>query len=239
MDDVFLLLHPAIAVTVVFPLIGMVVRMAWQTRQRRLVGKTSKIPPGVGTEHVQLGRWLTGTVVAVALLGLLHPIAAKMIARQAWNTEPMRMILVGLIFVATAIALGMLYRARTRSWRIGMAGLTSLGLLVLGAQPEVFRRDSSWYMSHYYYGVTVAILMIISLAMIPEIYHDRASRWRKLHIILNSIAFLLFVGQGMTGARDLLEIPVSWQKPYVEQLYKQKCQTQPCTVQSTAAPGMK
>ncbi|TAG11991.1 MAG: DUF4079 domain-containing protein, partial [Oscillatoriales cyanobacterium] len=33
--------------------------------------------------------------------------------------------------------------------------------------------------------------------------------------ILNSIAVLLFLGQGMTGTRDLLEIPLSWQKPYI------------------------
>ena len=70
--DIVLLLHPVIAVLVVFPLIGMVVRMAWQTRQRRLEVKAankSKIPPGVGQEHVQLGRWLTGSVVAVYFLG--------------------------------------------------------------------------------------------------------------------------------------------------------------------------
>ena len=57
------LLHPAIAVFFVFPLIGMVVNFAWQTRQRRLQTVTdgkSKIPPVVGREHVNIGRWLTG-----------------------------------------------------------------------------------------------------------------------------------------------------------------------------------
>ena len=34
--DVMALVHPAIAVAVVFPIIGTVVNAAWQTRQRRL-----------------------------------------------------------------------------------------------------------------------------------------------------------------------------------------------------------
>ena len=48
LEDILRLVHPAIAVIFVFPLIGITVWMAWQTRQRRLqvaqLGK-SKIPP--------------------------------------------------------------------------------------------------------------------------------------------------------------------------------------------------
>lgn len=47
LKDVILLLHPAIAVIVVFPLIGIVVNRALQVRQRRLQTATdgkSKIP---------------------------------------------------------------------------------------------------------------------------------------------------------------------------------------------------
>ena len=40
-------------------------------------------------------------------------------------------------------------------------------------------------------------------------------RWRRLHIALKMIALLLFIGQGLTGTRDLLEIPLSWQEPTV------------------------
>ncbi len=51
-NDLFLLLHPFFAVVVVFfPTIGIIVRMAWQTRQRRLktaAGEKSKIPATVG-----------------------------------------------------------------------------------------------------------------------------------------------------------------------------------------------
>ncbi|HEY9670686.1 MAG TPA: DUF4079 domain-containing protein, partial [Waterburya sp.] len=76
-SDFLALIHPAIAVAVVFPLIGIVVNFAWQTRQRRLQTLTegkSKIPPVVGREHVALGRWLTGSVVGVALIGLAYAI---------------------------------------------------------------------------------------------------------------------------------------------------------------------
>lgn len=49
--------------------------------------------------------------------------------------------------------------------------------------------------------------MIFSLAIIDDIYRDRTNTWRNVHIILNCLALLLFIGQGLTGARDLLEIP--------------------------------
>ena len=56
--DAFTLLHPAIAIVIIFPLIGMVINLAWQTRQRRLQTKAdgkSKIPPVVG-QHNRLGN---------------------------------------------------------------------------------------------------------------------------------------------------------------------------------------
>ncbi len=88
-----------------------------------------------------------------------------------------------------------------------------MGLIILGSQPEIFRREFEWYVSHYYYGIIAAMLMIFSLAIVPEIYQDRSQRWRNVHIILNCLALLLFIGQGFTGVRDLLEIPISWQNP--------------------------
>ena len=75
-------MHPAIAIIFVFPLIGMVINLAWQTRQRRLQTKDegkSKIPPIVGAEHNRLGNWLTSAVVGVALLGLTCPIVKKIL----------------------------------------------------------------------------------------------------------------------------------------------------------------
>jgi len=60
MADFLLLIHPAIAVAIIFPFIGIVVNRAWQTRSRRLetlAGGKSRIPPIVGQEHVQIGFW--------------------------------------------------------------------------------------------------------------------------------------------------------------------------------------
>ncbi len=219
-SDFATLLHPAIAVVFVFPLIGMVVNFAWQTRQRRLQtqgdGK-SKIPPVVGREHVQLGRWLSSAVVGIALLGLAYPIAGKIIENKVWEQNSFQVFFIILMFIFTITSLVILHRARQKHWRGIFATLTGMGVVVLGFQDGVFRRDDEWFISHFYYGIIVTLLMIFSLAIIEDIYQDRSNRWRYVHIILNCFALLLFIGQGMTGTRDLLEIPLSWQKPFIYQ----------------------
>jgi drug/metabolite transporter (DMT)-like permease len=226
--DYAALIHPAIAVAFVFPIIGMVVNFAWQTRQRRLQSSgdgKSKIPPVVGKEHVKLGKWLTGAVVGVCLLGLAYATFDKAIEKQAFTQNPGEIIFLILMFEATIASLVFLFRAKPRLWRIIFTILSSLGVLVIGFQdillnrlPDqswIFRRDYEWQYSHFYYGIFVTILMIFSLAIVQEIYQDRSNRWRYVHIILNCFALLLFIGQGMTGTRDLLEIPLSWQKPTI------------------------
>ena len=45
------------------------------------------------------------------------------------------------------------------------------------------------------------------MAILDDIYRDRTNTLRKIHIVLNCFALLLFIAQGITGARDLLEIP--------------------------------
>jgi membrane protein YdbS with pleckstrin-like domain len=208
--------HPVLAVVIVYPLLGIVVYFAWQTRQRRLQTKTevkSKISPVVGLEHVTLGRWLTGAAVGIALLGLTHPIFKTIIKNQIWAKAPEKVIFIVLMFAATIGSLALLYRAKSKVWRMVFAALTTMGLIVLGLQDGVFRRLDEWFVSHYFYGTVVAVLMVISLTILPEIY--RHLSWRKLHITLNTIALLLFLSQGITGARDLLEIPLSWQEPTV------------------------
>jgi Protein of unknown function (DUF4079) len=224
------LIHPAIAVFFVFPLIGMVVNFAWATRQRRLQtldsGK-SKIPTVVGVEHRRLGNWLTGAVVGLALVGLSYPIGKNIIKNQLWNKEIFQVVFILLMFAATIASLVLLYRAKQALWRGVFATLTGAGLVILGCQDGVFRRTNEWYWSHYYFGIAAALLMIFSLAIVPDIYKDRSNRWRIVHTILNSIALLLFIGQGMTGTRDLLEIPLSWQEPYIYQcdFVKKACPT--------------
>jgi Protein of unknown function (DUF4079) len=208
-SDWLRIIHPLLAVVMIYPLLGIVMYFAWKTRQRRLETKTgvkSKISPQAGLEHVAIGRWLTGTVTGIALLGLVHPIVKTMIKKGVWQTSPEQVIFIVLMFAATIWSLVFLYRAHSATWRATFATLTSAGLIILGSQDGVYRRESEWFFSHYYYGITVAILMIVSLAILPEIY--RNFNWRRVHIALNLIALCLFLLQGITGVRDLLEIPV-------------------------------
>lgn len=107
-NDAILLLHPAIAVLFVLPLIGMVINLAWQTRQRRLQnagGGKSKIPPVVGPEHKRLGNWLTGAVVGIALLGIAHPLVKNILTNQLWIKEPFQVLSIVLLFAATIASL--------------------------------------------------------------------------------------------------------------------------------------
>ncbi|MBP5972436.1 DUF4079 domain-containing protein [Brasilonema sp. CT11] len=237
--DVILLLHPVIAVIVVFPLIGIVVNRALQTRQRRLETKAtgkSKITPVAGQEHVQLGRYLTGAVVGIVLIALANDMYGNILEHQTWMKAPFQIIFIGLLFAATLASLILLYQTRERNWRAIFATLSGMGLVVLGCQDGVYRKTDQWYSSHYYYGITAALLMIFSLAILPEIYKDKKNRWRNVHIALNCIALLIFLGIGITGARSLLEIPLTWQEPYVNKLYEQKCDTKPCTIQAPSLP---
>lgn len=216
--DFLRLVHPALAVTVVFPIIGITTFMALQTRQRRLQvaaeGK-SKVPPGVGQEHLKIGRVLTAAVVGIELLGITRPMFKKIVADTLWVQAPSKFVLILFMYVVTIGSLVMLYKARQRLWRAVFATLSGAGMVVLSFQEGIYRLDQKWYISHFYYGLTVALLMIFSLAIAQDIYQDRSQRWRLTHIVLNSLAVLLFIGQGITGTRDLLEIPLSWQEPYI------------------------
>jgi peptidoglycan/LPS O-acetylase OafA/YrhL len=219
LQDYIVLLHPTLAVAVVFPLIGMVVKMAWQTRQRRLdtLSGKSKLPPTVGSEHVALGRWLTGAVVGVVLVALASGIYESIFEGQIWQKDAAKVGLISAFFGATIAALVLLYQAQSKLWRGIFATFTGMGLIILGAQDGVYRDDARWYFSHYYYGIAASLLMIFSLAILRDIYQDRTNRWRTVHIALNCVALVFFVVQGFTGARSLLEIPLSWQKSYVYQ----------------------
>lgn len=208
--DFIRLIHPILAVVLVFPLVGIVSNFAWQTRQRRLEIKAknkSKIPALVGKEHVDIGKWLAATVIGVSLVGLAFPLMTKnILPNQLWQEKPFLFFFLVAIFVLTIVSLIFLYRARLKLWRGVFATLTGMGIVILGCQEGIFRRTNEWYWSHYYYGIIVCLLMIFSLAIIEEIYRDRSNLWRNIHIILNCFALLLFIGQGMTGTRDLFEI---------------------------------
>jgi hypothetical protein len=216
--DILRLIHPALAIILIFPILGIVIQRAWQTRQRRLQiaaeGK-SGIANIVGKEHVQLGRWLSNSVVGISLIALLNILVKNILQTQLWQDNLFKVVFIFLMFVATISSLIALNYARPKHWRGIFATLTGAGMVILGSQDGVFRRSDEWFVSHYYYGIAVNLLMIFSLSIIPDIYQDRSQTWRKVHIILNCIALLFFIVQGLTGSRDLLEISLSWQENFL------------------------
>lgn len=209
------ILHPFLAVVLIYPLIGMVIRLALQTRQRRL--QKTKLPPTVGRDHSDLGRWLSAAVVVLVLIALTVVIATKA-PLAAFAGGASRAIQLLLVLIGTLVSLVALWFAKAPGLRLVFALITWAGVLGLGAQPEVWRLsdnplDGAFWQSHYWAGVGVTGLMLFSLGARPEILRD--IRLRRLHVSASVLAALLFVLQGLTGTRDLLEIPLSWQKPAV------------------------
>ena len=207
-EDLVALIHPALVVVFVFPMVGIVSYFAWQTRQRRLASKNNKnkIPAVVGREHVKVGRWLGVSVVVASLIALAYSIVYKsFIKGNLWQNNNFQAILIILLFVATIASLVLLLQAKAKLWRGVFATMTGMGLVIIGEQEGVWRLADQWYWSHHYYGIAVSLLMIFSIAILDDIY--RSITMRNIHIIANCLALLLFIGQGMTGARDLLEIP--------------------------------
>ena len=207
------ILHPALAVVVIYPLIGIVARLGLQTRQRRRGG--AKLPPTTGGEHSALGRWLSLAVVASVLVALTVVIAtAAPLAEFRGGAGRGGQLL--LVLAGTIAALAALWRSSGKGLRLAFTWITWLGVLTLGAQPEVFRRSDNplqgdFWSSHYWSGVAVVGLMLFSLGARPEIL--REPRWRRVHVGASVLAGVLFVGQAISGSRDLLEIPLHWQKP--------------------------
>ena len=62
--DWWLLLHPVLAVVLIYPLLGIVVRLGLQARQRRI--HQANLPATTGRDHNQLGQWLAAAVAASA-----------------------------------------------------------------------------------------------------------------------------------------------------------------------------
>jgi drug/metabolite transporter (DMT)-like permease len=243
-QDLASLIHPVIVVAFIFPMIGIVSNFAWQTRQRRLESKQgkSKIPATVGRNHVKIGKWLSTSVVVSSLIAIAYSIVYKsFIEKNLWEKNNSQAILIILLFVATLISLVLLLKARPPLWRGVFATLTGMGLIILGQQDGVWRLEKEWYWSHYYFGITVSLLMLFSIAIVDDIYRDRTNTWRNIHIGLNCFALLLFFGQGLTGTRDLLEIPpVGKQKPQKKAVMEQVSSVQTAQLSDVYyAPNLK
>ena len=206
------ILHPFLAVVLVYPLVGVVVRLAIQTRARRL--QNQKRPVTVGRDHSDLGRWLAAAVVLLVLVALSVVIGTKAPLVQ-FEGGLARAIQLLLVLFGTIVSLLALWRCTRPGLRLAFSLITWAGVLGLGAQPEVWRLSDNpftpaFWQSHYWAGVGVTGLMLFSLGARAEILRD--IRIRRLHVTANVLAALLFLTQGLTGTRDLLEIPLSWQK---------------------------
>jgi len=224
------IVHPFVAVVLIYPLIGMVTRLGLQTRSRRQ--KTNlKLPASVGRSHTDLGRWLAAGVVVIVLFALTVSIATKAPLAD-FNGGVARAAQLLLVLLGTALSLVALWRSKAPGLRLAFALITWVGVLSLGGQPEVWRLSdnpltSAFWQSHYWAGVGVTGLMLFSLGGQLEIARDL--RLRRLHITASVLAAVLFALQGLTGTRDLLEIPLSWQKPaiYACDFLAQNCPTAP------------
>jgi hypothetical protein len=215
--DWLTILHPALAVVIIYPLIGMVVRLGVQARHRRLGDR--KISATSGTEHTDLGRLLSAGVVIVVLIALVAAIATHQPLSELRGGLSRGLLLL-LVLLDTSVSLVALWHATSKVLRLLFTLLTWLGVISLGAQPEVWRfsdnpLDPKFWQSHYWAGVAITGLMLFSLGARPEIL--RQLRWRRIHVVANLLAAVLFTIQGITGTRDLLEIPLSWQKPTLYQ----------------------
>ena len=187
------ILHPALAVVLIYPLIGIVVRLAWQTRQRR-VAKV-KHPAVVGRDHSDLGRWLAAGVVFLVLIALTVVIATKAPLID-FSGGASRAIQLSIVLLGTGASVVALWRSKAAALRLSFSLITWIGVLTLGAQPEVWRLSDdplslAFWQSHYWAGVAVTSLMLFSLAARPEILRDL--RLRRLHVTASVLAALLFV----------------------------------------------
>jgi hypothetical protein len=206
------IVHPVLAVVLIYPLIGVVVRLGIQTKARRVDG--AKLPPSTGRDHSAMGRWLSAGVVVLSLIALTVVIATK-VPIQQFPGGVRRILELCFVLLGTVVSLISLCQVKSKVLRLAFAFITWAGVIALGSQPEVYRLSDNpfqvgFWQSHYWAGISVVGLMLFSLGARPEILSNL--RWRRIHVAVNILAALLFVIQGLTGTRDLLQIPLHWQK---------------------------
>lgn len=217
------LLHPVLVILFVYPVAGATVRLGILVRERRL--GISRQPDLVPLEHADHGAWVAVGVVTSVLIALVYSLFSPAAAAPAAGVAAAgvaaagRPLLLLLTAGGTLAALLGLLRARRPLLRAGFCWITWAGLLALGSQPEIWRVSDNpftagFWSSHYWSGVLLCGLLLATTAARPEI--SRRPAWRRLHLGLNLLLMLLLVVQAITGSRDLLEIPLRWQKPFLQ-----------------------
>jgi len=238
--DWLALLHPVLVILFVYPVVGATIRLGILVREKRL-GITQQ-PPLVPREHADHGRWLTAGVVVAVLIALVYSFISKALEPGAAFAGGIpRLLMLVLAAAGTLVALLALLRVKQPSLRASFTLLTWAGLLGLGSQPEIWRLSDNpfsgaFWSSHYWSGVLLTGLLLFNLAARPEI--SRRPRWRRLHIASNLLVMVLLAVQAITGSRDLLEIPLSWQKPAIYQCdFQARTCPAPEPAPAAAVPG--
>jgi hypothetical protein len=214
--DWLALLHPVLIILFVYPVVGATIRLGILVREKRL-GITRQ-PDLVPVEHAAHGAWVTGGVVVAVLIALLYSLLAHGWASGSPVSGLPRQLLLGLVAAGTLVALLALLRVRRAALRASFALLCWAGLLGLGSQPEIWRLSDNplsagFWGSHYWSGVLLTGLLLFTTAARPEI--TRMPRLRRLHLLLNLLVMVLLAVQAITGSRDLLQMPLSWQTPAI------------------------
>lgn len=233
------LVHPALVILFVYPVVGATVHLGILVRERRL-GITQQ-PPRVAAEHSDHGRWVTSGVVVAVVIALLYAFVSRFSAEPAAFAGGLpRLVLLGLVAAGALVSLVALWRVRRPLWRATFALLCWASLLGLGSQGEIWRLSDNpltgaFWASHYWAGMLLTGLLLGTTAARPEI--QRSLRLRRLHSSAAVLIALLLAVMGITGCRDLLEIPLSWQKPVI---YSCDFKARRCPVpgpQGSAAPA--
>jgi hypothetical protein len=238
--DWLALLHPVLVILFVYPVVGATIRLGILVREKRL--GISKQPPPVPREHADHGRWVTAGVVVAVLIALVYSFLSKAVAPgAAFAGGGTRLALLLLVAAGTLVALLALLRVKHPGLRASFTLLTWAGLLGLGSQSEIWRLSDNpfsgaFWSSHYWSGVLLTGLLLFNLAARPEI--SGRPRWRRLHVASNILILVLLAVQAITGSRDLLEIPLSWQKPAIFRCdFTKRVCPEPPPAPAAAAPG--
>jgi hypothetical protein len=201
-DDWLLLLHPALMILFVYPVVGATIRLGILVRERRL--DLNPIAATVPAEHVDHGRWVgTGAMVA-SLLAL----AANLARAKASGAEAGGGVSATGVALA-ALALGgclALWRVRGARARASCALISGAALASLAMQPPLWFQGvnpgSRLWGSHTWGGLLLVSLFLFAMAAAPEIRNQPA--WRRLHTAAAFVMALLLAAQAISGSRDLM-----------------------------------
>ena len=99
--DWLALLHPVLMILFVYPVVGATIRLGILVRERRL--DINPLPPTVGTEHVDHGRWVTTGTVVLVLVAILWSFLAACADPQSAGQAAGPLRIPGLLLVGAGV----------------------------------------------------------------------------------------------------------------------------------------